>query len=353
VTATQVDPAAGRRVAEAVARLGLHDYDQDDEDDRARPDRPLPPRPWAELLATCGAEHTIGLLAAAMLTGWLRATDEQAAQVDAAHASLMGHVVVLEQVLVTASTRLSAAGIGHRVLKGSANAWLDWPEPSMRTFSDVDILLADDYSRGLQALESVGCRRRTIEVHPGFDRRFGKGTTLVGPTGHEVDVHRTLAAGAYGLLIKGDELLEGGDPLTVGGRQLLALARPQRLVHACYHALLGDVRARHATLRDIGELILGCDPEEGRRAHELAASWDGRAPVAAAVTSATALLRLPPTHPLVRWARAYEPTAAEQRRLRAYRGTGRSFAAQAIEGWLVLHKSAEVSMFEAPAGWNR
>lgn len=324
----------GSAVARAVAAFALHERERPI--DQGRPDRPLGPQEWVNLLATCQREQTVGLLAAAVWRGWLPVLDQQAAQVDAVHASLMSRVVVLEQVLVAASARLSATGSGHRVLKGSAHAWLDWPDPSMRTFSDVDLLLANDYDGGLQALASIGCRRRGIEVHRGFDRRFGKGTTLVAPAGHEVDVHRTLAAGAYGLLIKGDELLEDGDRLVVGGREMLALGRPQRLVHACYHAALGDVSARHGTVRDVAELILGCEPEERHRALELAASWDGRAALAAAITTATSLLRLPPGHPLVRWAQAYEPTAAEQRRLRAYRGPGRSFAAQAIEGWRVL-----------------
>jgi len=327
-------PAVGRGVAAAVARFALHECAA--ADDEERPHRPLEPRPWSDLLATCRTERTIGLLSAALSTGWLRATDEQAEAVDGIHLSLMGGVVMLEQLLVFASSHLSAASVGHRVLKGSAHAWLDWPEPSLRTFHDVDILLANDYDTGLRTLELAGCRRRTIEVHRGFDRRFGKGTTMVGPTTHEVDVHRTLAAGAYGLLIKRNELLESGDQLVVGGCPLLALARPQRLVHACYHAALGDVRARHATLRDVGELILGCDPDERRRALELAGSWDGRAPVAIAISAATALLRLPSAHPLVQWALAYEPTGSEERRLQAYSGEGRSFAAQAIEGFRVL-----------------
>jgi hypothetical protein len=332
MTSAVAASATALRVAEAVAGFGLSGHD----DHRPLLERPLQPSDWVTLLATCRAERTVGLLVATAATGRLKATDGQVAQAEAAHSSLMGRVVLLEQVLVAASTLLSNAGVGHRVLKGSACAWLDWPEPSLRTFFDIDLLLAGDYEAGLRALESGGCRRSSVEVHRGFDRRFGKGTTMVDPGAHEVDVHRTLAAGAYGLLIKRDELLDGADPLTIGECRLLALARPQRLVHACYHATLGDGRARHATLRDVGELVLGCTPTEREPVLQLARSWDGAAPVASAINAATGLLHLPLAHPLVQWARAYEPTADEHRRLRAYSGTGRSFAAQAIEGWRVL-----------------
>ena len=97
---------------------------------------------------------------------------------------------------------LEKAGIAHRVLKGHAWAHTVYPDPSWRAFGDVDLLVGtDDSDRAVEVLESTGVRRTLPEVRPGFDRRFGKDATLLSASGREVDLHRLLVAGPYGLWV--------------------------------------------------------------------------------------------------------------------------------------------------------
>lgn len=316
-----------------AARVAAYDLDER----RSRiTEAPLSGPCFDQLLAACRRERTVGVLAAAVASGALPAGDREIALTQEAHAEVMAVAVLLEQLLVRGSAVLTAAGVDHRVLKGSSFAHLDWPDPSMRTFNDIDLLVAGDSDVAVEAFRAVDCTRRTAEVSRGFDRRFGKGTTLTEPSGFEIDLHRTLAAGAFGLLIKRDELLDGPQALRIGGTQTLALGRVQRFVHACYHAALGGVRPSHAMCRDVGELALQLRTDEMGAAHELARSWGGQAVIARALVLATDLLGLPEHHDLVRWGRAYEPTRAENRRIMAYSGPTRSFARQALEGFRVL-----------------
>lgn len=304
--------------------------------DRTILDAPLDEHLFTKLLAVCRRERTIGLLAQAASSGRFPVSDEQMELVEAGHVQLMGTAVLLEQLLVSTSASLSQAGVDHWVLKGPSFAHLDWPDPSWRTFNDIDLLVAGNSDAAVAALVGSGSRRRTAEVSPGFDSRFGKGTTLMAPSGFEIDIHRTLVAGALGLLIKLNELVDGSTTVMIGGRPVPALGRPQRLVHACYHAALGGSRPHHATCRDVAELVLSAPPHERAVALELGRSWQGEAALARGLVLAADLLELPDAHPLIRWGRQYRPTALEERRLHAYFGLDRSFARQALEGWRVL-----------------
>src|SRR5690606_19262159 len=109
----------------------------------------------------------------------------------------------------------------------------------------------------------AGYRRPLPEQSPGFDRRFGKGATVVSPEQLEVDLHRRLAIGRFGVRLPTDVLFEEPgferpDPLPLAGRTLPALGPPARLLHACYHAALGGFR--HVRVhRDIAQLLLVSD----------------------------------------------------------------------------------------------
>ena len=95
--------------------------------------------------------------------------------------------------------RLDSVGIPVRVLKGTASSHLDYPDPALRTYGDVDLLVpGDHYEQAVRLLVSDGAHRRYPEPRTGFDRRFGKGCSLRTPDGLEVDLHRTFTMGPYG-----------------------------------------------------------------------------------------------------------------------------------------------------------
>ena len=297
---------------------------------RAFPREPLDDESWESLLSAAHTHRLTGLLRAAIDQGTLPSTETQAHQARAAHRSAMVRVLSLERELIDVIDLLAASAIGTRILKGSAVAHLDYPQPALRPFIDLDILIRPaDIDRAVSVLVAAGFVRRLAEPRPGFDRRFDKGTTLVSPAGYELDLHRTFVLGPWGVLVDLDGLWDGGQEFTIGGRPLRALSRANRFLHACYHAALGDWPLRLASLRDVAEMLSGAD-QDGKVLIRLAADWGVEAVMAAAVADAHRLLGIAATGELPSWAERYVPSRREEARLALHTHADKSFAAQAL-----------------------
>jgi hypothetical protein len=304
----------------------------------ALPDQPVPLPVWAHLMAVVRHERITGLLMSAILDGTLPRTPEQGAEAAQAHRASMVTSLFLEAALVQTAELLEEAGIEHRILKGSAVAHLDYPDPALRSFGDVDMLVrSSQFDDAVEALEAVGHRRKFPEPRPGFDRRFGKGSCLVSPEGYEIDLHRTLAMGPYGVKINLDDLWRRSSAFELAGRQFQALGPEERFLHACCHAVLGDNPPRLASLRDVAQMRLG-RPLDEDLTRQFSSSWGVDAVVARAVQMAGDALGLEPHTPLANWAAGFPLTRTDRRSLAAYTGTtatyaGKSFAAvRAIPG---------------------
>lgn len=299
---------------------------------RGFPAAPLSEEAWSALLTAAADHRVLGLLRSAVDSGALPATDAQRTGARSAHRRSLLRVLALERHLVSVTTLLSGAGVETRVLKGSAYAHLDYPDPALRSFVDLDLLFRPaDIARAVSVLSSAGLTRILAEPRPGFDRRFDKGTTLRGPD-FEIDVHRTFVLGPWGFRVDLDALWASSDTFTIGGHPLTALSKPHRFLHACYHAALGDWPLRLGSLRDVAEL----HPADEHGLLDLAGSWGVQAVVAAAVADSTRLLGLPVTGPLRTWARQYVPTSREVRWLGLHTRANKTFAAQAVATLPVL-----------------
>lgn len=297
-------------------------------------EQPLDPGTWTAVMAAAHEHRLHGLLAHAIAEGLLPVTPDQAAEAADRHRAALSSCVHLEVVLQRAARALGRAGVQFRVLKGPAHARLDYPDPAMRTFGDIDLLVrAADYPAALRALQAGGFTRTLPPVHPTFDREWTKGATLESDDGWELDVHRTLAAGRFGLTIDLDELLSTGQPFRVGDVELTALTPAARLVHACYHVTLGG-NLRWVSHRDIAQLVL--DPAlDLTEPVDLARHWRGEAVLAAGLVQAWEALGLTCDHPLLEWARALRAPADQAAALATYRSDP-SFRAQALTALPVL-----------------
>jgi hypothetical protein len=111
----------------------------------ADPQRPPPAaRPdWDELFREICRNHLVGIAHLALTRGpagravpptlieWVR---------DAHRASTL-HMLVLSEMIREILTRFDAAGIEWLLLKGPALAHILYPEPSLRTFNDLDVVV--------------------------------------------------------------------------------------------------------------------------------------------------------------------------------------------------------------------
>ena len=141
--------------------------------------------------------------------------------------------------------------------------------------------------------------------------------------------------GPWGVLVDLDRLWDEGQEFRVGGRPVRALSRPNRFMHACYHAALGDWPLRLGSLRDVAEMLRWVD-RDGASIRRLAASWGAEAVVAAAVADSRRLLGTAPAGELSDWAERYVPSRREEAWLALHTHTDKTFSAQAIATLRVL-----------------
>lgn len=305
----------------AITRLGLVEDDH-------WPAKPLDDTAFRRLARAVARERIDGLAHEAVLAGLLPVTDGQAARLRAAHEEVAAVALQLDRQLLDVQALLASHGIGLLALKGPAVAHLDHDDPALRRYNDIDVLLrAQDMAAAEVVLVDHGYQRVFEQLRPGFDARFGKGTTLTSPRGYELDIHRTLAFGAFAFGIDVTDLWDGTRPFALGGRTVHALGDPQRFLHACYHAALGDPMPRMTTMRD---MVLSAPPSEQQgEVLALIDAWRGRAVVGRALQLLHARLDIELAGPLAAL-RHHEPTWLERFALWAQVSDHRSFATQVV-----------------------
>jgi hypothetical protein len=286
---------------------------------------PVPDEVLSAMLVNSLGESLLGFVAWADAEGLLQFSDGQREIAATHHRQSMEHVLRVERVLLTAVDEFERVGIDYRVLKGAALSHVVYSPSSMRSFADADVLVgSSDVDRAVECLQRVGGRRRMPEVRAGFDGQFSKDITVM-MNGCAVDLHRSLAAGPYGLKLIAEELFDNPLSFDVGGRQLLTLSARGLYLHAATTVGIADDPPRRVAMRDLVELERGqlsVDPFEVRE-------WSRRlgvdAVLARAVRATTSTLLPDNELALAGWADGFQTRRRDSLYLRAYRGRGRSY----------------------------
>jgi len=295
----------------------------------ALPDQPLEPEVFDRLVRRVRRQRLTGLLWAAVRQGAMPVTSHQAERAEWAHVEALAGVLALEHLLLDSVATLQAAEIPTRVLKGPVVAHLDYPDPTWRTFGDIDLLVrGQDFDRATRLLTAQGHHRLHPEPRPGFDRRFSKGTSFRTADGLELDLHRSFTMGPFGVRLALDDLWRASHEFTVGGHTLHSLPAEERFVHACYHAVLGEISPRLVPLRDVAQLALTRDLDLVR-VHRLVRASQGEAVVARAVRHAWHALQIADVLALSAWAQSYRNDDRETADLALY-SHGSSYAAKSV-----------------------
>ncbi|HYD55066.1 MAG TPA: nucleotidyltransferase family protein, partial [Gemmatimonadaceae bacterium] len=289
---------------------------------------PPPAGTWDGMFHTIRRERLSGLAVSAVAAGALDLTTDQRDGLRAAHAVAMVHALRLERFLLDSIELFEGAGIEALVLKGPAMAHRHHADPRERPFGDIDVLVpSDQLDAAFDLLAASGHQRRYPEPRPGFDRRFGKGAAFVSPEGLELDVHRTFAAGPFGIRVRLEDAHAAPASFTVGGRVVRTLADGPMLVSVAMHAVLGTHRSRLLNLRDVAQLLGGADEAT---VAALATRWGADAVLAEAVRRASGAFGLDPALPLVGWASAHQGDRRQLRAMSAYTTADRSYGGQAL-----------------------
>lgn len=159
------------------------------------------------------------------------------------------------------------------VLKGPVLAHGAYPDPSLRPFTDIDLLVTDRRQRDAVAmLEVLGYARGRPEPAPQYDERVGKALAMVHAGGVIIDLHRTLVAGRPGVGIDVGELIAGRRRIEVGDASVPGPSWEAHLIEVALHAVVGDGLARALSLRDVAQVALHRDLDAAR-AVDLATRW--------------------------------------------------------------------------------
>lgn len=294
---------------------------------------------WPRLLQEAIGQRLTGLLTAAVVDGSLELTDDQEASLVEAHRACLARDLLVERTVLWSAGRLDAAGVEHRVLKGTAVAHLDYTDAALRSFVDADILVrSEQWDRAVEALEHAGAERQSREPRPGWDRAFAKCVTLTTPDRYEVDLHRTFVFGPLGFAVHLPDLWATSESFVLGGHRLRALDREIRWLHACFTAGVADVPPRFASLRDV--LQMAADPRLNLgRAGALASQWGVAGVVRRALDLAAVTLDVALPGYVSAWASTLTVGRRETATIRAYTDPGDRYvrltvgAVRVIPGW--------------------
>lgn len=290
----------------------------------------------ADLVLEAERTRLLGPLMDAALNGDLVLPDDTIAYLVERHEANMLWCIRLEVRLLEVRDQFEAAGgVEHLVVKGPAIAHLDEDDPSMRSFADIDILVAAPHiDRAIQVLEHAGATRPWPERRPGFDRRFAKSVTMTGADHIEVDVHRMLCDGVFGIRVPVDELFADAEAFALGGEAVPTLSRAHRMLHSAYHAVLGSPAPKLSSLRDLARYFSSPDLSPSVVA-PVAERWRGTAVLATAVDLTTNELNFDSLE-WNDWLASVSVAPTEFQRVERHRIEGSSFGRGKFDMWREL-----------------
>jgi len=282
---------------------------------------------WNRLLAESREHRLMGMLSHVAASGWLPTTSEQVEDLAEHDEAWQQQALEREVMALAVGTALESAGVDYRLFKGPALARTVYAEPEQRVFADIDILIpGGQLPLARQTLvAAVDAVDVMPEVRPGFDAQFAK-DILLRADGIEIDLHRSLAAGPFGLRIPVDELFHESSPVPMGSRVLPTLGPLPTFLQVCYNAALGDIPPRLMSLRDVAQVHFTLELQTDE-VIAMASHWKGAAVVSRAVHLTWSTLELPPCG-LSDWADEFVPNVLDRRLMAASTSSTRSYTRQ-------------------------
>jgi hypothetical protein len=242
-------------------------------DDRVEPTTP------ARFLEAAADHRVVGACALALEEDRLTLRDEDARPLrDAFAVAALSTALTRRELPAAAAAIERATSAPAIVLKGPAVSDRFYPNPALRPFNDLDLLVdRDSLEEAKRALSAIGYEER-IEYRPGFAATHGHTLDMVrsvGRTQVHVEVHWRVSDDAIGEAISHASLSDGAEEAPgIPGAAFPALA-DQLLICALH--LMNHREKRLAWLEDIRRLQLAAKEGEWdagfRTAQDLGLVW--------------------------------------------------------------------------------
>jgi hypothetical protein len=258
----------------------------------------------ALVLVAAAERHGIaGMVLAAVQRGELLLPAEALDALVETHARQMDTCLRLEDGLLSVTALLEGTGIETRVLAGTAVAHLDYPDPALRAFHRLDLLVR---AADLQGAAEILCRRgwlRSGLQEPGARHEI----VLVSPAGLALELQATLPDVPADVRINVSDFWNESQEFHLGGRRLRALGAEQRLLHISCCAVRDDATSLVAQ-RDLVEIAL-FGTWVFSHLVALASSWNAHLVLARAIRAAWQRLAIADVIALSVWADSYRTTS--------------------------------------------
>jgi hypothetical protein len=271
------------------------------------------------IVAGAASHKLVGLLDQALADGALHCDATTATAIGDRAVEVAGWNVRLERHMLAVHELLRAAEVPHRFVKGATVAHRFYDHAGLRMSVDVDVLVHEpSLDASLAALASADHVRLQADPYRGFSRRYAKSVTMRHTSGVEVDVHRVIPDGPFGLRGPASAVWDRAEAaVAIGGHPLPTLEPPDAFVQAAVNAVASYDQVALASLRDVAQ-VGSAIADRADEAEALARELGVRACLAEAVGLAARVLRWEPPGAIDEMAR-WPMTDLERRWLDSYR----------------------------------
>ena len=218
-------------------------------------EQPAPPPPadvdWDALLARADAEDVLPAVAyAATDAGWTNVPPSARRRLADGLTTGRARHLLMTRELTRVLRGCAADGLAVITLKGPVLAETVYPDPALRPFSDLDLLVRpEDRPRADATLRALGYVPLADEHSWDFDMAFDGATVYESAGGVRVDLHWTLLTEARYAWCepRARAVWKRAVPLTLAGEPALGLAPEDLVLHlathfAVHHSLTGLLR---------------------------------------------------------------------------------------------------------------
>ena len=237
---------------------------------------PVGPDIWREELPSIVNHRLAGLaLAAARATG-VDLDPKTLSSLQQTHTRECARVLVIEARAIEVADALRARGIAQVVTKGPGIARA-YPDPSMRPFGDIDVLVPQDrFDPALRTLSGLGFREAGPQPRSYFNRHCREAVNLKRDDGASLDLHHHIPPWIWGRRMDFPDVLARSEPIAVSGGSLQIACSVHNLMIAGLHVISDKGRPGRTLIvwRDLVSLSRSCEPESVvREARKFRLDW--------------------------------------------------------------------------------
>jgi Uncharacterised nucleotidyltransferase len=229
--------------------------------------------PVGDRFIEAAVHHRVGgFVLAAGARGRVELPAAQREELAARFAVMALHSALLRSELPTVVAALDAAGSAPVLIKGPVIADRYYPDPGLRTFADLDLLVQRErLGAAVGALAEAGYEQ-LLEFRPGFGERHGHDVHVVRRIGNsrvDVELHWRIGDDPVSSALDWGRLRSGEHRLPLNGCSVAVAGPAEQLLVLAVH-LLSDRAKRLVWIEDLVLAGGAAAEDEWERAFELA-----------------------------------------------------------------------------------